>query len=450
MKKFIVFFLMLFVIIGCRDDDFGNGNNTLQPVSFKVQTKYDESFENKPSSGASVTLTNTSTGDVYTQTTDANGDANFANVIPGNYNILVSRNMSQADFLSTFGFSSPTQETAFNGTQENATINANVNSTVVVLKSSRVGDLVIKQIYYAGSHATQGASLRDQFIEIFNNSNEVIYADGLYIAQLYGKTNTTVNATSQANGQFDWSKSLGMTIGSAANTDYVYADYVFRIPGNGTQYPIQPGASIVIAQSAVNHTAPLLDNSGNPINVQNPALTIDLSNANFEAFLGDFRQSIGLTTFNTDIQNPAVQDLQIAFWGRVGYYNGNKDMILDTLGRDSFVIFRADNFDTYGDYSDPTVSVIGTNTSFYKQIPNSVIIDGVELQHYNPNSQRPKMLQGQIDASSINTDAAFNSQSVIRKVKTTLSNGRKILEDTNNTASDFVKLSKANPYGFAP
>lgn len=87
MKKFIVFFLMLFVIIGCRDDDFGNGNTTLQPVSFKVQTKYDESFENKPSSGASVTLTNTSTGDVYTQTTDANGDANFANVIPGNYNI---------------------------------------------------------------------------------------------------------------------------------------------------------------------------------------------------------------------------------------------------------------------------------------------------------------------------------------------------------------------------
>lgn len=449
MKNILSVLLMLFALTGCRDDDFGNGGTALQPVSFKVHAQYDPAFNSKPSSAAAVTLTNTNTGDIYTQTTDANGEANFNGIIPGNYKILVSKTLNQADFLALFGYSAQTAEVTFNGTQENATVNANVTSTVIVLKSARVGDLVIKQIYYGGSHASQGASLRDQFIEIYNNSNEVLYADGLYIGQLYGKINTVVNATSLSNGQFDWSKSIGMTAGNSANTDFVYADYVFRIPGNGTQYPIAPGQSMVIAQTGVNHTAPLVDNNGNPVTVQNPALTVDLSNATFEAYLGDFRMSIGLTAFTTDIQNPAVQDLQIAYWGRAGYYNGNKDMIFDTLGRDSFVIFRADQFASYPDYSDPTVSVIGANTSFFKQIPAADIIDGVDLQHYNPNLQRPKILPSQVDASSISTDTSFNSQSVIRKVKTTLPNGRKVLEDTNNTASDFVKLNKANPYGFA-
>lgn len=58
------------------------------------------------------------------------------------------------------------------------------------------------------------------------------------------------------------------------------------------------------------------------------------------------------------------------------------------------------------------------------------------------------MLPANIDATSINCDASFNSQSVIRKVKSTF-NGRKILEDTNNSSQDFVKLAKANPKGFA-
>ena len=61
------------------------------------------------------------------------------------------------------------------------------------------------------------------------------------------------------------------------------------------------------------------------------------------------------------------------------------------------------------------------------------------------------MLSASVDASSISCDASFNSQAVIRKTKTevTMSNGtkRKILEDSNNSANDFVKQA-ANPRGF--
>lgn len=453
MKQLLGFLTIILLLVSCRDDEFGNGSNNLQPISFRVNVKYDASYNTLQAKNAVVTMINNNSGDSYTANTDANGFANFTSVIPGTYKITVSKKMLADEFNSTFGYISSAAEIIFNGVQENAIINANIQTTFIELKGARVGDLLIKQIYYAGSHVTQGANFRDQFIEIYNNSNETIYADGLYIAQLYGKanTNTTNNNYSQANGQFDWSKSIGMTSGSSANTDFAYADYVLKIPGNGTQYPIFPGQSLVIAQNGVNHKAPLVDNSGTPITVQNPFLTVDLSTADFEVYLGDFNLSIGEPVYKYDIQNPAVKDMQIAYWGRTGSWSPNNDFIIDNLGRDSFVIFKADHFSSFPEYADPSVTTITTGTRYYKQIPNSVIIDGVDLQHYNPNSQRPKMLNASVDASSISCDASFNSQAVIRKTKSdvTMSNGtkRKILEDSNNSANDFVK-QQANPKGF--
>lgn len=453
MKQLLSFLTIMLMLVSCRDDDFGNGNgSTLQPVSYQVEVKYDSNYGGKYSKNATVVMVNNNSGDTYTLNTDANGFANFQNVIPGTYKITVSKKMIASEFNTTFGYQAPAAEISFNGVQENAIINANVQKTSIELSGARIGDLLIKQISYAGSHTTQGAGFRDQFIEIYNNSNGVIYADGLYIGQLYGKTNTaTNNAYSQANGQFDWSKSLGMTAGNTANTDYVYADYVFRIPGNGTQYPIFPGESIVIAQNGVNHKAPLVDNTGTPMTVQNPALTVDLSTSNFEVYLGNFNLSIGEPVYKYDIQNPAVPDVQIAYWGRQGYWSPNNDFIMDNLGRDSFIIFRTDDFNALPDYSDPSVLTVSSNTRYFKQIPNSIIIDGVDLQHYNPNSQRPKMLSASTDASSVACDASFNSQAVIRKTKelVDLPNGgkRKVLTDTNNSANDFVK-QKADPRGF--
>ena len=448
MKKLLGLLVIAIGFNACSDDDFG-GNGNLQPVSFTVNLKYDDvTFDGQNVTGGVVVLTNTNTGDSYTATSTASGIATFSTIVPGAYNITATKTMEEVEFNATFGYAPTTQTVQFNGNQEAVTVNVNVTTTTIELKSARIGDLVIKQIYYAGSHTTQGASFRDQFIEIYNNSNEVIFADGLYIGQLFGKLNSTTNAYTLSNGQYDWSQSIGMTMGNSANTNYVYADYVMRIPGSGTQYPIEPGTSIVIAQSALNHKAPLVDNNGEPLTVQNPALTVDLSTADFETYLGDFRTSIGQAPYVYDIQNPAVTDMEISYWGRSGYYSGNKDFLMDNPGRDSFVIFRTPDLATYQDYADPSVTTVVAATKFYIQIPTTTIIDGVDLQNFNPSSPRPKMLPSTVDASFTNCDASFNSQSVIRKTKAVVG-GRVILEDTNNSANDFVKLAMANPRGFA-
>lgn len=448
MKKILLLITAVITLASCSDDDFG-GNGNLQPVSFNVELKYDAtSYNGEAVNAGNVTLTNTTTGDIYTATSNTSGIASFTSVLPGSYTITATKSMESTEFSTTFGYAPSTSEILFNGSQEAVTVNVNVTSTTVILKSARIGDLVIKQIYYAGSNSTQGAVFRDQFIEIHNNSNEIIYADGLYIGQLYGRTSTSTASYTLATGQFDWSQSIGMTSGSSANTNYVYADYVFQIPGTGQDYPIEPGASIVIAQSGLNHKAPLINNNGDPMTVQNPDLTVDLSGADFEAYLGDFRASYGESVYLYDVQNPAVTDLLIAYWGRPGYYSGNKDFLMDNPGRDSFIIFRSEDFNTYSDFPDPSVTAEGSSTKYFLQIPTSTIIDGVDLQHFNPSSQRPKMLPSEVDASYTNCDASFNSQSVIRRTKTTV-DGRVILEDTNNSANDFVKLAMANPRGFA-
>lgn len=448
MKNKLILALSAFALFSCSEDDFSQAS--VQPISYKFSVQYDETFDNLAAKNVSVKLRNTNTSDEYTVVTDSDGNANFTSIIPGTYDVNATVTMSANDFNTTFGYTPETDEVVFNASLNQINVTTNNSSNNLVLKTARLGDLVIKQIYYGGSHAQQGASFRDQFIEIFNNSNEIIYADGLYIAQVMGKSNTTVNENTLASGQWDWSKSLGMTMGSSANTDYVYADYVFQIPGNGSQYPIQPGESIVLAQSAQNHKSPLVDLTGEPISIQNPDLTIDLSTADFEAYLGNFRVAIGEEPYKFDLQNPAVTDLLVGYWGREGYWNGNKDFIMDSQGRDSYVIFRSETFN-FNDYPSPDVKeIVKTETShtgFNLQIPANIIIDGVETQHANTANTSPQKLPSSIDNSFTRISAAFSSKSIIRKTKTTI-NGRKILQDTNNSSEDFISI-QANPKGFA-
>jgi hypothetical protein len=439
MKKTLSLFLALtlgLLFHSCDDDDdFGSGGG-LQPVGFSVNANYDASFNNVAGSGATVTLVNVETSNTYTLTTNENGTASFSEVTPGTYTVSVTKQMSPAEFETTFGYTSDEEEINFNGSQTNVIVNANTTSVNIVLKTSKVGDLVLKQIHYGGSHISQGASFRDQFVEIYNNSNEVIYADGLYFAQLHGASTTATYPYTLANGQWDWSQSEGMTIGNAANTDYVYADHIFQIPGNGTQYPIQPGQGIVIAQTAINHRANYTDNAGNVQSILDPTLTLDLSNADFEAYLGDVHSS-GI--YRWDVQNPNVTDVIIKYW------NNNRDFLMDNLGRDAFIIFRATDaqYNSWSTYKDPTAS-----QKLCLQIPNSVIIDGVDTTRDLGTNLVPKKLQNQIDGGNTYLpSSAYSSKSVIRKTKTTIA-GRVILQDTNNSTNDFVEIT-AQPGAFA-
>jgi hypothetical protein len=435
MKKTILFIITLFSLItqSCNNDS--NEEEALKPLDLSLTIKYDGTFNNLITKKANVTIVNNETGNKYTSLSDDNGIVVFNKILPGTYSISATKVMQSKEFADTFGYTPTESQINFNGSQSNLIVNSTTAITIVEMKTSKIGDFVIKQIYYGGSDTKKGAVFRDQFIEIYNNSNTVQYADGLLIAQLYGSYSTTNYAYTLQTGQYDWSKSQGMTIGNSANTNYVYASNILRIPGSGTKYPIEPGKSIVIAQNAINHKSNYMDNSGNSISILNPELTVDLSNADFESFLGTYLGS----TYQYDIQNPAVPDLDILYWS-----NGNKDMILDPTGRQAYAILKMTdaNFSELKKYKNPK-----GDAPLYLQIPNSELIDAVDVTKDLGSNYIPKKLPAEIDGGNTYlTTGFYSSKSVIRKTKTIISK-RVILQDTNNSTHDFVEIT-ANPRGF--
>ncbi|WP_288445590.1 DUF4876 domain-containing protein [uncultured Chryseobacterium sp.] len=448
MKKLIlVFIIPVLTIIGCnRDDDFGK-NTEIKPVPFTVNIKYDASkypsAADKGVANVTVILKNTATGDQITGKTDANGDLKLSAVLPGNYSVQAELQLKKSEYEQQIGQETSYEIVHFGGFDEKVTVNANTSSKLIRITSGNLGDLVIKQYYYAGSDTKLGANFRDQFIEIHNNSDQTIYADGLYLVFLEGNTNNNPTTYTLSNGQYDWSKTAGG--GSAANTDYVYSNIFIKIPGSGSQDPILPGKSIVIAQTAINHKMPFDDINGNGVAIQDPDRTVDLSHADFETYMGDYNTSIGKKPFAWDIQNIMVPDMLVSYWSIA-----SNDLILNVNSMLGLGILRATDAEVAA-WKKVAAPKAPTGTLFL-QIPKSYIIDGIDIT--DKEQKAPKDFPADIDASRTfivnaagQAEGTFTGLSVIRKTKEMI-NGRVVLQDTNNSANDFVTI-KANPRGYA-
>lgn len=443
---FIITLSVLFLLsYGCRKIELGED---IKALDVTVRVAYDTSKGNfsLPIEGINIKLENLWNGKINQIKTNQNGLAEFDNISAGVYNIMATLTIPKEDFLNYTGQFSE-DDVTLNASINSVTLNNQTNAILdLQMKLGRIGGLVLKQIYYAGSDTKNGATFRDQFIEIYNNSNELIYADSLYIAQVWGTNSANPDlskgfylTSGPMVGQLDWSKSIGMPSGINASEDYFYPKSLYRIPGNGTDYPIQPGESIILAQTAVNHKAPYSNSTGGSINIKDPSLTVDLSNADFEVYLAPYLAS----PLASDIDNPAVPNMiMLAYSG--------KDWLLDNPGRDGYIIFKTDKDipSTFPQYPDPTQLAITQNTTMYYQIPLEFAIDAVEIQPNSPTSRVPKRLYSEYDAGFTFCPAgSYSSQSVIRKTSKIVS-GRRILMDTNNSTNDFDYLEKAEPKAF--
>lgn len=437
--------MTLLVAIGCKKND----GPAVQPINIIVKAVYDTASGNYsfPKEGVTVKIKNLLNSSDLTQTTDNSGLAIFNSVSAGVYNIEATISVKKAQYEAITGSILDKDSVVFNATLSNTTLNNTTNNTIELkLEFGKIGDWLIKQVYYAGSHNQNGAVYRDQFIEVYNNSNTVLYADSLYIMEVMGSNTANPNYGNGYyindgifKGQYDWAKSLGMPANSKAVENYVYGRTIYRVPGNGNSYPIQPGQSFIMAQTALNHKAPYTSTTGTTISIKDPTLTVDLSGAEFEVYLGNIIPN----PLNSDIDNPGVPNL-------VPVTYRPRDWVLDNPGRNAFAIFKTD-IDipaTWPRYPDPSVTAIDATTDLFYQVPNSVIIDAMETQHSSPASRVPKRLVTSLDAGAYNVPGGqYSSQSAIRKTAKVVS-GRKILMDTNNSANDFDYLERADPKGF--
>ena len=312
------------------------------------------------------------------------------------------------------------------------------------LTTSTTDDFVLKTIYYAGSDSKKAAGEDDRFIEIYNNSSRTLYADSLCLALTTmnrygflanGKPHSYMNKNFYftANGTYDWSKSEGMADAEGANSKYVYGDVVIMVPGSGKDYPIKPGESFIIAPFAQNYKQPFTTSSGKQVSPEWPDSTLDLSKAEFDVVYPGYEE----------LDNKSAANMVIIKKGSNLYMRPSRN------GKEGYVIFRHPSPSKLPEYRRPYIDMKKADHHTYMQIPNTSIIDAVEV--INPNADgyvSPKAFQKSLDASYAFSKPDYSFRCISRKVSR-VNEGRRILQDLNNSALDFVQMIP-NPKAFAP
>ncbi len=376
-KIFTGMLLSLYLLTSC--EQFKEANSAKDVQSLNAVVKVSLNIGNAPApTSFNIRLVNYAERYEINTTVSATGSVNVGNIIPGIYTVTASAEMNYNGF--TYNYS---------GNAVNVDIVSNNKQVTLNVGASKSGALIMKEIYYCGSKTPTGGSyFRDQFYEIYNNSEVVQNVRGLCIALLNPNTATA---------------NLPVWPGEDA-AKFVYASAIWQVPKD-KDYLLNPGESIIIAQMADDHKKSNL----------NPTSPVNLLSAEFETF-------INATSLISD--NPAI-NMVMAFLPVV------PPQWLTTVFGGAFVIYLP---------SEPVVptnfvSPVGRTDKNYK-ISIDEVIDAVELVG-NANQVQLKRVPAVLDAGAATVGGTYLSKSVSRKIKTTLADGRVIYFDTNNSSDDF-------------
>lgn len=317
-------------------------------------------------------------------------------LIPGIYRINISGRVEDSEGTVFY----------LSGSKNNYAIIKNGEEIEIPVSGLKVSPLIFSEIFYAGTGPSPvpntGNYFRNQFYEVYNNSDKLIYLDGLYFASLTPQAAT-------ANLPV-WPAEDG--------TNYAYADRVWKIPGSGTQYPLEPGESFVMSQFAVNHKLPQY-NVNSPIDCTTSEFEFNTGNANFP-------------------DQPAVNMQHVFYNGSASF--GTLPQYLTPVGGGAYAIFKVPEGDVYDPVNNPglkTKNLIG-NATLYAKIPVTYMLDVVEAGP-NQNSITLKRVASVLDAGMTYVGLNYNSLGVARKVAATNDDGSAILMDTNNSTDDFER-----------
>ena len=315
----------------------------------------------------------------------------MAEVIPGVYNITV-RSTQKYDGKSYI----------LNGLAQNVTLTEDVTTAsdkyAITIQPLLGSPLCIREMYYAGS---PGYYFRDQFYEIYNTGEEVVYLDHICLAHLVPVYATTALP--------EWPAEDGVG-------KYAYAVTLWQIQGDGDDYPLQPGESVVMAQEAADHTK---------IETWAGFGLIDTSRVEWECWSG-----------NEQRINPEVPDLPYVFWS--GWIMTMQ--WLTSVDGSAMALYQpGKNLEFGSDYWQEgvtTSAMVGQGGQQYVRIPVGDIYDAVECIPTSADLDM-KRIPGILDSGATSVDGYYNCKSVSRKIVDYREDGTPIFQDTNNSTDDF-------------
>lgn len=318
-------------------------------------------------------------------------------VVPGLYDITYTARVRLSNGV----------ESTMRAQRQSVQISAGENNIALqAFNTIESNDLIIAEIFFTGTTTATGAQHRgDDYIKLYNNTDHVIYADGISIFE--SNFNTTA--------KYQYTPDI--------MPEAVAVWAVYTVPGSGNDHPVQPGEYFLIADNAYDHRT-------------TSDLSFDLSHADCEWF--DESQVASMQ----DVDNPAVPNMDKVYCYTRSVFllanGGNRAVGIARLGKDS-QSFLADN--VY-DYTYQLVTAAGSfemSDNCY-QIPNSAILDVVNCSTqagYAWTVTSPALDCGWTYCALNNTDKTRFFTAVRRKMLYLNDRGNPVLKDTNNSTDDF-------------
>lgn len=398
--------LVMVSAVACDDENDGI-DKSLVDVSVKMP-KYLEG-KNIALEGATFTFENVNTGEKLAREVDYIPQTYF-NLEDGLYNLQVTGTVSYTTLSSDK--KEVKKESQVRAKEENIkVVGGNFEMELEFVTFNPGAGFLISEIFFADTQTPEGKQYGsgDQYFELYNNSNEVLYADGLCIAE------TELMSTDKLS---EYSPDI--------RNDSVPVSSVYMIPGSGKEYPVKPGETLLISDVAIDHRA-------------NNSNSFDLSKSDFEWFDG--------ADIDTDV--PEVKNL-------IKMVSNSKSVWhLHNRGFKSYILFKFDKaltpeaFTKEYAYHYEYKFVFGDFEIMMDQdawkVPNKLVLDAVQCS--TPSEYQWTVLSPGLDVSFTHSgdgDASRYGRSVKRKV-VGYEGDRKVLQDTNDSAFDFIATAKPSP-----
>ena len=390
----------------CMDMD-----DTTPPVSTAIQLVRPADFVNMTDlSGYTITLQ--SGIDRITAVTDAEGRVSLSELAPNTYDITVSCDITKSQYEQFTG-------QTVGGNMDfmlTATLNQQVidrqGTILLPLSAYPKQSLIIGKVYPSWKRTTGSTFQYGKYIELYNNSDAVVDASGLYV------------------GLLDSESSLPFIVypyDKAGTPGFLHMKQVFRIPAT-TPVEVQPGGTLLLVNSAFDHS------------IQNEWES-DLTGADFEAK--------DLSTVNPVPNNSNVPALELVY---TAYNTGNSPLTNLNLvqgGPTSIVLFKTSEDVASWPLDYATGKTTGRQ---FLRVPVECVLDGVDILKHSTAFEAGaninlKRLFAEVDASFtyVNAVSGNAGERLVRKTASIAADGRKILKDTNNSRNDFECNDQIQP-----
>lgn len=372
----------------------------------------DDSFENESLESTSVNLTVNRPADAADAVVKEE-KVTFRNVSSGNSSVFTNfteirliPGLYDVQYEATLLLPSGAESTLRASAASVQVTGSTVTVTLEGYNNIETDDLIIAEIFFTGTARSTGNNyIGDDYVKLYNNTDHVIYADGITLFETKFLTNQKLEHTPDIMNE-------------AVNVEALYT-----VPGSGKDHPVQPGEYFILCDTGIDHR------------VANPN-SFDLSHADFEWY------DVSTKPSQSDIDSPTVPNLDKWYCYTQTYWS------LHNRGFKAYGIARIPvDRDTYlADYKYHYDYTLVTSAGSFPmsadayRLPNEWVVDVVNCGVESVFAwilTAPALDCGWTHCGTIDNDKTRFFHSVRRKMLRLNEQGNPVLKDTNNSSEDF-------------